>query len=98
MGTKRTKARKVKAAVKSAPRNHEEIENWITNRFAKRLNMKQDEIDVRIPITSFGLDSMEAVGFVADLQTWLRRRLNPALLWESPNIAALAERLARDAD
>jgi acyl transferase domain-containing protein/acyl-CoA synthetase (AMP-forming)/AMP-acid ligase II/acyl carrier protein len=70
------------------------IGNWLVDQLAERLSLQKAEIDPRKPFDSYGLDSGEAVSLALELEQWLGRPVNPALLWDYPNIEALARHLA----
>ncbi|HWA08530.1 MAG TPA: type I polyketide synthase [Opitutaceae bacterium] len=70
------------------------IETWITVRLAQRLNLSPRQIDPREPFSRYGLDSLAAVELSGALEQWLGRRLPPTLVYDYPNIHALADYLA----
>jgi 8-amino-7-oxononanoate synthase len=72
----------------------EEIAQWLVEQLAANLELDEEEIDRRRPMTEFGLDSLEAVTLTGDLEDVLNRRLPPTLLFEYPTIEALARHLA----
>ncbi len=71
-----------------------EIEQWLVHHLAELLGANPQEIDIRQPFISFGLDSAQAVGLAGDLEEWLGRELSPTLIWDYPTIEALARHLA----
>ncbi len=78
------------------PRTEAEIRDWLIARVEKELELPPGKIDIRKPLSRFGLDSMVAVGLSADLEDWLGCSLSPTLLAEHPTIEALARRLAAE--
>jgi acyl transferase domain-containing protein/acyl-CoA synthetase (AMP-forming)/AMP-acid ligase II/alpha-beta hydrolase superfamily lysophospholipase/acyl carrier protein len=72
-----------------------QIEAWLVTAIAQRLKLGMGEIDARRPFDTLGLDSMAAVQVCSDLETWLGRRLSPALIFEFPDIDSLARHLAK---
>jgi acyl carrier protein len=56
--------------------------------------MQPDDVDLSQPFASFGLDSARALVLVADLETWLGRRVPPIVLWNYPTVEVLARHLA----
>jgi acyl transferase domain-containing protein/acyl-CoA synthetase (AMP-forming)/AMP-acid ligase II/thioesterase domain-containing protein/acyl carrier protein len=74
----------------------EAIRAWLVARLAKRLNVTPDEIDVGAPFTRYGLDSLAAVTLAADLEIWLKRRLDATLIYDYPTITLLAGHLATE--
>jgi len=71
-----------------------EIRGWLVSRIARHRNLPEDQIDLGVPLTQYVLDSVSAVAIAMDLQQWLGRSLSPTILYDSPSVAVLAERLA----
>jgi len=76
------------------PMSVEEIERWLTERIASRLQLSRAQVLASTPFLEFGMGSMDAVEIAADLGQWLGRRLSPTAIYNYPNIAALAQWLA----
>ena len=72
----------------------ESIEAWLVREIAGRLGCSSEEIDVRKPFESHGLDSVEAVGMSGALENWLGVRLPATLAWDFPTIESLARHLS----
>jgi acyl-CoA synthetase (AMP-forming)/AMP-acid ligase II/acyl carrier protein len=72
----------------------EEIETFVSQRLSDRLGVAVDDIDLRQPFSTLGLDSLMAMEFHGELETWLSRPLSPTLFWNYPTIADLAACLA----
>ncbi len=70
------------------------IATWITVRLAQRLALPANQIDPGEPFARYGLDSLAAVELSGALERWLARRLSPTLVYDYPNIRALADHLA----
>ncbi|MBV9790690.1 MAG: AMP-binding protein, partial [Chloroflexi bacterium] len=71
-----------------------EIQSWLIAQLAERLKIPAQSIDVHEPFASYGLDSVAAIGIAGALEEWLARALPPTLVYDYPNIAALASYLA----
>jgi acyl carrier protein len=71
-----------------------EIQTWLAARLAEELKVDPRELDFLKPFAEFGMDSRAAVGIVGDIERWMHRKLSPTLLWDFPNIEALAKHLA----
>jgi 1-acyl-sn-glycerol-3-phosphate acyltransferase len=71
-----------------------EIQAWLVARVEKELELVPGRVDIRKPLSRFGLDSMVAVALSADLEDWLKRKLSPTILAEHATIEALARHLA----
>jgi acyl transferase domain-containing protein/acyl-CoA synthetase (AMP-forming)/AMP-acid ligase II/acyl carrier protein len=70
------------------------IATWIAVRLAQRLGLPVKRIDPREPFSNYGLDSLAAVELSGALESWLGRRLSPTLVYDYPNVQALADYLA----
>src|ERR1700694_1180349 len=69
------------------------ISDWLVARLSEVLGVAPQDIDIREPLTNFGLTSRDAVGLSGDLEDWLGRRLLPTLVYEYPTVEALARYL-----
>lgn len=72
------------------------IQKWLVNQLAQQLSLDAKTIDVTEPLTRYGLDSIDAVTMVGDLEDWLDLELPSTLFWDSPTIAKSAEYLAEN--
>jgi acyl carrier protein len=76
-------------------RNPEEvIQAWFIMHISDLLGVAPNSIDVRVPFNSYGLSSKDMVVLSGELEVWLERQLSPTLVYEYPNIEALAKYLA----
>jgi len=82
-------------AIKSTPDNFslDAMINWITHKIASEQLVPIDDIDPDASFVGMGLDSMSAVTLSGDLEMALNVRLPPTLIWDHPNISALARYL-----
>ncbi|GFE70236.1 hypothetical protein CFPU101_28460 [Chroococcus sp. FPU101] len=71
----------------------QKIKTWLVTNIAQRLDVSPSEIDIREPLASYGLDSVQAVRLSAELEDWLGRKLSPTLAYDYPTIEALANYL-----
>ncbi len=78
--------------------NQESIQNWLVEQLADVLSLDADSIDVNESLTRYGLDSIDAVTLVGDLEDWLDLELPDTLLWDHPTIAGAAEFLVDEYD
>ena len=62
---------------------------------AKQTGTPIREVDAEGPLTDFGVDSLMAVEMSNQLQQWLGIELSPVAAWSHPNLAGLADDLAR---
>lgn len=87
-------ARPELAAVPSALQ--QELESWMVDRLAERLDLPAERIDTGRALAGYGLQSVDLVGTIGDLERRLGRTLSPTLAWEYPTIEDLARYLATD--
>ncbi|MBD2537447.1 acyl carrier protein [Coleofasciculus sp. FACHB-SPT36] len=76
----------------------EAIQSWLVTKLSKQLSLNAKTIDVREPLTRYGLDSIDAVTLVGDLEDWLGCELPSTLLWDYPTIEKSAEYLVKEFD
>jgi len=72
------------------------IQNWLVAQVAARLEMPEAQIDTEKDFSEYGLSSIEAVNLSGELENFLGKRLSPTLIWDYPNIAALAAYLGEE--
>jgi acyl carrier protein len=65
----------------SSNSNIEAIQNWLVNQLAEQLSLDA---------ARYGLDSIDAVTMVGDLEDWLDEELPSTLFWDRPTIAKSA--------
>ncbi|MEY2855828.1 MAG: hypothetical protein RLZZ74_137, partial [Cyanobacteriota bacterium] len=73
-----------------------QIQHWLIENIAQRLEIPVSEIDIQEPFASTGLNSVAAVGLSADLEDWLSIKLSPTIVYDYPNIVELAAYLGDD--
>ena len=74
------------------------VENWLVAQLADQLSLDTKTISVTEPLTRYGLDSIDAVTIVGDLEDWLELELPSTLFWDHPTIAQSAHYLAENYD
>ena len=74
----------------------EQIEAWLVSQIAEQLSIQTDEIDVKEPLDSYGLDSAQAMMLANKTEKFLGLNLSPMLLWHYPTIASLSKRLVEE--
>ena len=84
--------------VKPIRRTSAEIERWLAEELSAKLKILPSDFDVGQPFTSYGLDSVQMVGLIGDLESYLGRSLQPTLAWDYPTTETLAKFLATDSD
>ncbi|HEX2084806.1 MAG TPA: SDR family NAD(P)-dependent oxidoreductase [Solirubrobacteraceae bacterium] len=74
-----------------------ELERWLRERIAERVECEPDAVDVDAAFATFGLESKDAIALSGELEERVGRPLEPTLAYEHPTIRALAAFLADDA-
>jgi acyl carrier protein len=81
-------------AITAIRRSREDIEHWLTSKFAEIAELARAQIDLDEPLERYRFDSSVAVSVTGDLSSWLGRELPVTLFWEHPTIRALVSALA----
>ncbi|MDJ0580415.1 acyl carrier protein [Crocosphaera sp.] len=76
----------------------ETVQNWLIKQLAEQLNLDSDKIKITEPFTRYGLDSIDAVTLVGDLEDWLDLDLPDTLFWDNPTVEKSAQYLAENYD
>lgn len=74
------------------------IQSWLVTQLADQLSLEAEEINVSEPLTRYGLDSIDAVTLVGDLEDWLDLELPSTLFWDYPTIEKSAQYLVSEFD
>ncbi|MBF2019678.1 MAG: acyltransferase domain-containing protein [Hydrococcus sp. C42_A2020_068] len=74
----------------------EDIQAWLVDRIAQELGVKPDDVNVRVPFDSYGLDSVLALGIASAGKQFLGLDLSPLLLVHYPTIESLSHHLAKE--
>ena len=74
------------------------IQNWLVNQLAEQLSLEAETINLAEPLTRYGLDSIDAVTMVGELEDWLDLELPSTLFWDYPTIAKSAQYLTENFD
>lgn len=81
------------------PRTAAEIRAWLVARLSRAAHLDPSEVRTGEPLVGMGLDSMQFVVLVGELEDWLGCRFADNPLFDYPTIddlsAFLADRLAR---
>jgi acyl carrier protein len=75
-------------------RTAEEIRNWIVARLSAVQGIEPEEVRTNAPLIGMGLDSMQFVVLVGELEEWLGCRFTDNPLFDYPTIDTLAAYLA----
>lgn len=71
-----------------------DIQEWIVEQLAQRLQVSTDDVDTQTPFSDYGLDSTQILAMVAKLERWLGMELPTTLLYNYPTVETLSARLA----
>jgi acyl carrier protein len=74
------------------------IQNWLVNQLAEQLSLDASKINVSEPLTRYGLDSIDAVTMVGDLEDILNEELPSTLFWDYPTVEKSAQFLLENYD
>ena len=74
------------------------LQDWLTNKLAETLSISPDSIDSNVSLTRYGLDSIDAVTVVGDIEEILEVELPSTLFWDYPTIESAARYLREEVD
>ncbi|OKH28883.1 acyl carrier protein [Chroogloeocystis siderophila] len=75
-----------------------EIHNWLIVQISEQLGIESDEINIREPLDSYGLDSAQAMLIARKAEKLLGCQISPVLIWHYPTIEGLSQRLAEESE
>ncbi len=76
----------------------ETVQNWLIKQLAEQLRLDPASIKITEPFTRYGLDSIDAVTLVGDLEDWLDLDLPDTLFWDHPTVEKSAKYLEENYD
>lgn len=74
------------------------IQSWLVEQLADVLSIDPGTIDIKQPLTRYGLDSIDAVTLVGDLEDWLDLELPSTLLWDYPSVEKASAYMVEEFD
>lgn len=74
--------------------NREEVINWLVEKFAGRLDVPAESVDIDMLFTDFGIDSTEVLVLMGELEHWSGLEVSPTAMWYHPTISRLADHIA----
>lgn len=77
------------------PRTETEIRNWLVDRLCQQMHVPAENIDLDEPIERLGIDSLQFIVLVGELEEWLGTRFTENPLAQNPSINAVSRHLAR---
>jgi acyl carrier protein len=72
----------------------EAIQSWILEWLAREMQIPVQDLDPAKSFESFGMTSLLAVTMTGDMEDWLGREVDPAIMYDHPTAASLAGVLA----
>jgi len=70
------------------------LKSWLINWMTSEMEIDRASIDPTKAFLSYGMDSVQAMTMVGDLEAKLGLRLPPTLAWDYPDIEAMSAHLA----
>jgi acyl carrier protein len=71
----------------------EDIQDWLATQIAEQLGRKPEEIDIKLPFDSYGLDSVQIVSITNLGKQYFGLEISPLVLWNYPNIESFSRYL-----
>ncbi|MDJ0734082.1 MAG: acyl carrier protein [Nostocaceae cyanobacterium] len=78
------------------PMTAEDIQDWLACQIAEQLGIEADEIDIKVPFDSYGLDSVQTMNIANLGKQYLGLQLSPLVIWNYPNVELLSYYLAEE--
>lgn len=77
-------------------REEPRLRRHLACRLAEYAGLEESAIDVHAVFTEYGLDSLDAVSFAADLERFCGVYLDPTAVWDHPTVHSLGGLVARE--
>jgi len=74
------------------------VQDWLKKHLAEQLSLEADDVQVTEQLSRYGLDSIDAVTLVGDLEDYLDLELPSTLFWEYSTIQQAATYLVENYD
>ncbi len=74
------------------------LTEWITTWLRTELGLPDGPVEMTVPFSRFGMDSVHALMMTGDLEEHLGQRLSPTVTWDHPTVDALSTHLSATAD
>lgn len=74
----------------------EDIQDWLASQIAEQLGVDSDEINLKLPFDSYGLDSVQTMKIANLGKQYFGLQLSPLVMWNYPNIESLSQYLAEE--
>lgn len=67
------------------------IQKWIAEKLTERMQIPADSISLDKDFAEYGIDSLNAVGLVGEIEQWIGHELPATALWDHTSIRKLAD-------
>ena len=67
---------------------HTELQDWLRAHLAEELRVPAGAIDPAEPMSAYGLDSVQAITLLTEVEEHMGFEIDPNALWEYPTVAA----------
>jgi len=84
------------ASVSQSSITPEIIQIWLIQQLSEQLQIELNEVDIRTPFDSYGLDSSQVLIIAVKAEKAFGFKLSPVLLWHYPTIESLSHRLVEE--
>ncbi|MFW6358783.1 MAG: phosphopantetheine-binding protein, partial [Chroococcales cyanobacterium] len=74
----------------------EDIQDWLAGQIAEQLGIEEDEIDITVPLTHYGLSSMQVMSIATLGKEEFGLHISPIAMWNYPNIESLSQYLVTE--
>lgn len=75
----------------------EETMEWLSNKLISNFQLERSGIDPDRDFSAYGLDSLNAVNMVGEIEQWIGKELPATALWDYTTIRLLAEFVQKEA-
>ncbi|MEY3212267.1 MAG: hypothetical protein RIT28_2748, partial [Pseudomonadota bacterium] len=83
-------AEEAEAEAEAEQKTPRQIADWLTRAVASMVGVRAKDLDPTAPFTQHGLDSLQAVELVGQLEAYLGVSVPTSAIWDHPNILKLA--------
>lgn len=79
-------------ATQAAPVDEAAIRTWMVKWLSRELKLAPTEISPDESLLTYGMDSINAIMLVGDMEDYLGLRLPPTLVWDFPTVNRLVDK------
>lgn len=78
------------------PGDKDSIHNWLVDNLSSSLGVDPEQVDPRVSLERYGLDSAKSIEITGDLSNWLGIDINPELFYDYPTIEKATNHLVEE--